>query len=216
MDPRRSSRARTSQPAPPPHTNSTSSSTSLTRAERNTRSNNKTQSPQRSSVQRSESMDDADSNTRPESVAPRRSRRGNDNEKDEKIKQPEEEEESEGLEEDVTRCICGHAEYPGPPASIRDFTHRRTSKAGSKDVGGQTDEANTSDTLSDDVGNFFIQCDNCHVWQHGGCVGLTDESMSPDFYYCEECKPEFHKVIRASNGYVRSLFCILQALQISH
>ena len=200
MDPRRSSRARTSQPAPPPHTNSTSSSTSLSRAERNTRSNHKTQSPQRSSAPRSESMDDADSNTRTASVAPRRSRRGNDNERDDKTKPPEEDEDVEGLEEDVTRCICGHAEYPGPPASTRDFAQRHTSKAGSKDGGGQVDDANTSDTLSDDVGNFFIQCDNCHVWQHGGCVGLTDESMSPEFYYCEECKPEFHKLIRASNG----------------
>ena len=154
-------------------------------------------------------MDDADSNARPESVAPRRSRRGNDNEKDEKIKQPAEEEDGEEVEEDVTRCICGHADYPGPPASIRDFAHRRPSKAGSKDGAGQTDDANTSDTLSDDVGNFFIQCDNCLVWQHGGCVGLTDESMSPEFYYCEECKPEFHKTIRASNGYVNLSFLLL-------
>jgi hypothetical protein len=118
----------------------------------------------------------------------------------EKAKLPEEGEDVEGLEEDVTRCICGHAEYPGPPASTRVFAQRRTSKAGSKDGGGQIIDANTSDTLPDDVGDFFIQCDNCFVWQHGGCVGLTDESMSPEFYYCEECKPEFHKLIRASDG----------------
>ena len=145
-------------------------------------------------------MDDADSNTRPESVAPRRSRRGNDTDKEAKSKQQEEEADTGVLEEDVTRCICGQAEYPGPPASIRDFAHRRPSKADSKDGTGQTDDPNVSDTLSDDVGNFFIQCDNCHVWQHGGCVGLTDESLSPEFYYCEECKPEFHKLIRASDG----------------
>jgi len=118
----------------------------------------------------------------------------------EKTKLPEEGEDVEGLEEDVTRCICGHAEYPGPAASTRVFAQRRTSKAGSKDGGGQVIDANTSDTLSDDVGDFFIQCDNCFVWQHGGCVGLTDESMSPEFYYCEQCKPEFHKLIRASDG----------------
>jgi hypothetical protein len=118
----------------------------------------------------------------------------------EKTKLPEEGEDVEGLEEDVTRCICGHAEYPGPAASTRVFAQRRTSKAGSKDGGGQVIDANTSDTLSDDVGDFFIQCDNCFVWQHGGCVGLTDESMSPEFYYCEECKPEFHKLIRTSDG----------------
>jgi hypothetical protein len=158
-------------------------------------------------------MDDGDSNTRPESVAPRRSRRGNDNEKDEKIKRSEEDEGGDGLEEDVTRCICGHADYPGPPASTRDFARRRTSKAGSKDGSGPLDDANTSDTLSDDVGNFFIQCDNCHVWQHGGCVGLTDESMSPEFYYCEECKPEFHKIMRVSTGYVPFIPNTPQAVQ---
>jgi PHD-finger len=116
-----------------------------------------------------------------------------------KTKLPEEGEDVEGLEEDVTRCICGHAEYPGPPTGTRVFAQRRTSKAGSKDGGGQIIDANTSDTLPDDVGDFFIQCDNCFVWQHGGCVGLTNESMSPEFYYCEECKPEFHKLIRASD-----------------
>lgn len=146
-------------------------------------------------------MDDADSNTKTESLAPRRSRRGNDSEKDEKPKQTEEEDGGgEALEEDITRCICGQPEYPGPPASIRDFGYPQTAKVESKEENGQVDDANASDTLSDDVGNFFIQCDNCHVWQHGGCVGLTDESLSPEFYYCEECKPEFHKVIRATTG----------------
>lgn len=159
-------------------------------------------------------MDDADSNSRPENVAPRRSRRGNDNEKDDKTKQREEEEEGDDLvEEDVTRCVCGQADYPGPPASIRDFAHHQTPKAGSKDGSGPNDDANTSDTLSDDVGNFFIQCDNCHVWQHGGCVGLTDESMSPEFYYCEECKPEVHKIIKTSSGYVCGLSYAHQAVQ---
>ena len=145
-------------------------------------------------------MDDADSNTKTDSLPPRRSRRGNEAEKEEKIKQLEGEEDGEGIEEEITRCICGQPEYPGPPASIRDFGFSQDAKTGSKDEPGQNEDLNASDTLSDDVGNFFIQCDNCHVWQHGGCVGLTDESMSPEFYYCEQCKPEFHKVIRASIG----------------
>lgn len=200
MSPRRSSRARTSQPGPPTHTNSTTSSTSLTRAERNTRSINKAQSPQEYPPRRSESIDDADSNTKTESLAPRRSRRGNDSEKEEQIKQQDDEGGAEELEEEVTRCICGQSDYPGPPASIRDFGFPPSAKTGSKDEPGHIDDANTSDTLSEDVGNFFIQCDKCHVWQHGGCVGLTDESLSPEFYYCELCKPEFHKVIRASTG----------------
>lgn len=53
--------------------------------------------------------------------------------------------------------------------------------------------------ITDDLGNFFVQCDNCHVWQHGGCLGLTDDSMLPDEYYCEKCRPEYHKIIKASH-----------------
>jgi hypothetical protein len=56
--------------------------------------------------------------------------------------------------------------------------------------------------VSDDVGNFFVQCDSCQVWQHGGCMGLTDESMLPEQYYCEQCRPASHKVITDRNGYV--------------
>ncbi|KAK5009802.1 hypothetical protein LTR28_013324, partial [Elasticomyces elasticus] len=36
-------------------------------------------------------------------------------------------------------------------------------------------------------GGFFIQCDSCSVWQHGGCVGIADESSAPDTYFCEIC-----------------------------
>lgn len=96
-------------------------------------------------------------------------------------KQQDDDEEVEGGEEEVTRCICGQAEYPGPSASMRD-------------------QQTSSDPLSDDTGNFFVQCDNCGVWQHGGCMGLTDESMLPDEYYCEQCKPEYHKILKGVNG----------------
>jgi hypothetical protein len=87
----------------------------------------------------------------------------------------------EAGDEEVTRCICGQAEYPGPSLALRQ-------------------QQPNADTLTDETGNFFVQCDNCGVWQHGGCMGLLDESMLPDEYYCELCKPEFHKIIRASNG----------------
>ena len=56
--------------------------------------------------------------------------------------------------------------------------------------------------LTEDMGNFFVQCDNCHVWQHGGCLGIHDESIIPDEYYCEKCRPDFHKVIKVNNMYV--------------
>lgn len=122
--------------------------------------------------------------SRAEQLPPRRSRRnGEDREPTVKqqIEDGEEDVDPEAAEEEVTRCICGQAEYPGPSASLRQQ---------------QTDP----DTLTDDTGNFFVQCDKCGVWQHGGCMGLLDESMLPDEYYCEQCKPEFHKITRSSSG----------------
>lgn len=68
-----------------------------------------------------------------------------------------------------------------------------------------------SAALSDDIGNFFVQCDNCHVWQHGGCMGLNDESIIPDEYYCEKCRPDFHKIIKGSNLYVGLLLVLRHA-----
>lgn len=106
----------------------------------------------------------------------------------------------EGAEsEEVTRCICGNAEYPGPPSFAQDGGRPHGTKAGVKEETAPKVLAG-SDGLLDDTGNFFIQCDNCQVWQHGGCVGLLDESMSPDEYFCEECKPEYHKIHRTSTG----------------
>jgi hypothetical protein len=64
--------------------------------------------------------------------------------------------------------------------------------------------ADSSDLMSDDIGSMFIQCDSCKVWQHGGCVGIMDEAMSPDEYFCEECRKDLHKIKNESNGYVSS------------
>ena len=199
MSPRRSSRARTAQPppGPPTHTNSSTSITSLTKTERNTRSNNRPPSPKTSSTQRSASVDD-DESARLETQAPRRSRRGNDNEKDEVAKQVRNDIDEDDTEEEVTRCICGQAEYPGPPASIRD------PKVAEGLSCYPTFHIYTAyrrlDPATDDLGNFFVQCDHCHVWQHGGCMGFTDEEQLPDEYYCELCKPQLHKTIKAPNG----------------
>ena len=198
MSPRRSSRARTAQPppGPPTHTNSSTSITSLTKLERSTRSNNRPPSPKRSSTQRSESVDDNDA-ARPESQAPRRSRRGND-ETNEVAKRVDDEIDEEDLEEEITRCICGQAEYPGPPISIRDpkVVQGLSSHLDVKDYMAH----NRLDPVTDDMGNFFVQCDHCHVWQHGGCMGFTDEEQLPDEYYCELCKPQLHRTIKAPNG----------------
>ena len=35
---------------------------------------------------------------------------------------------------------------------------------------------------------FTIQCDQCYVWQHAGCVGITKSNV-PDRYFCELCLP---------------------------
>lgn len=109
------------------------------------------------------------------------------------MKKPQEVEDEEVETEEITRCICGNAEYPGP----QSVPH--TTKSTPKEEIAQKNPIG-SDGLLEDTGNFFIQCDNCQVWQHGGCVGLLDESMSPDEYFCEECKPEFHKIYKSLNG----------------
>nr|POF07052.1 hypothetical protein CFP56_31676 [Quercus suber] len=72
---------------------------------------------------------------------PRRSQRA---------QQPGEEEDAdETNEEDVTRCVCGLPTYEGPP--------------GSEAFEGVTLEPGQ---LHEDLGDMFIQCDGCGVWQH--------------------------------------------------
>lgn len=196
MTPRRSSRARTSQPSPAvlQHTNSSSSSSSMTR-ERSTRSNHKISSPQRSSTQRSQSTDDVD----PKNDFPQtRQRRARGDEEHEQPLRPEEEEEEEGdeeeEEEEITRCLCGKQEYPGLPPSRREaFGRSRDEKPSHLPTEG-------SDLMSDDIGSMFIQCDACKVWQHGGCVGIMDEAMSPEEYFCEKCRKDLHKIRNEPNG----------------
>lgn len=97
----------------------------------------------------------------------------------------EDEDEDEDDEEDITRCVCGHQEYPGPPLS---------------------EAFRSGAAQGEDAGGLFIQCDGCSVWQHGGCVGIIEESQSPDKYYCEECKPREHKLHTDSRGQSYSLY----------
>jgi hypothetical protein len=82
-------------------------------------------------------------------------------------------------EDEVTRCVCGYQEYPGPPSDA------------------------TKSLEGDDLSGLFIQCDICKVWQHGGCVGIMDEAASPEEYFCEECRKDLHKVTTSPKGYVR-------------
>src|SRR5438034_7929362 len=203
MTPRRSSRARTTQPPPVimQHTNSSSSSNSLSRAERSTRSNNKISSPHRASTQRSQSLDDPDVGVKSDLPHTRHRQRGRDDDENDEILKlaGEEYDEEDGDEEEITRCICGQQDYPGLPLGSREAANRSTTvKSGIKDELGYS--AAASDILSEDAGSLFIQCDSCKVWQHGGCVGIMDEAMSPDEYFCEECRKDLHKIVSGLNG----------------
>jgi len=123
MSPRRSSRARSSQqPTAPSQANSSSSSTTTLKDSRNPRNDiPRSNSEGRGSIQRSESIDDADAMSRSEQSAPRRSRRGAEHEKEPLPKQQSvDDDDNEAIEDDVTRCICGHADYPGPSQGIRE------------------------------------------------------------------------------------------------
>lgn len=83
----------------------------------------------------------------------------------------------------VTRCVCGESRK-----CELDMT--RVKKSYIVTWGGGID--------IDNMG-LMVQCDQCEVWQHCECVGLEEQDI-PDQYYCEECKPENHSVIRLSHG----------------
>ncbi|KAL4872469.1 hypothetical protein BDV12DRAFT_162261 [Aspergillus spectabilis] len=194
MSPRRSSRARTSQPSPAiQHTNSSSSSNSMTR-ERSTRSNHKNPSP------RSESVDDADKGDFRETRQRQRARGDDVNDPQSRLPDGEDDDGDEEDEEEITRCLCGQQDYPGLPPSRREALGRNGGRGGIKDEIPLNLPTYSSDLLSDDVGSMFIQCDSCKVWQHGGCVGIMDEAMSPDEYFCEECRKDLHRIRSETNG----------------
>ncbi|WPH03216.1 Hypothetical protein R9X50_00609300 [Acrodontium crateriforme] len=168
---------RSTRGAPPSnskHTQSTSvsspSSLSSTRNERKTAHHHKAGTP------RSLSSEEA-------SEPPRRSQRSAPHKDD--AQDDMDGDDAIAEEEEVTRCICGQQDYPGPPLS---------------------EAFDGVDNLSEDTGGLFIQCDGCSVWQHGGCVGIIEESQSPDKYYCEECKPKQHELHTDSRGQNYSLY----------
>ncbi|KAL2868513.1 putative transcriptional regulator (Cti6) [Aspergillus lucknowensis] len=204
MTPRRSSRARTSQPSPAiQHTNSSSSSQSMTR-ERSTRSNHKNPSP------RSQSTDDADKGEFRETRQRQRARGDDEIDPHSKLADGEEDdlddEEEDEEEEEITRCLCGQQDYPGLPPSRREVLGRNGARGVIKDESSVNISTDSSDSLSDDIGSMFIQCDSCKVWQHGGCVGIMDEAMSPDEYFCEECRKDLHQIRSERNGQYSSQY----------
>ena len=189
MSPRRSSRARTTQltPSLPQQTTSSTSSISSGRADRSTRSHHKLPSPQ-NSLPRSQSLEDPDETTKPQ---PRRTRSGQEELTDVPQNAVEDEEEEDG-EEEITRCICGNIDYPGLPIPLLEAMRQAAKESG--------DNRPSSEILPEDTGGLFIQCDMCKVWQHGGCVGILDEGATPDEYFCEQCRRDFHKITTTPDG----------------
>jgi hypothetical protein len=100
-----------------------------------------------------------------------------------------------GDEDEAVRCICGFDEYPGPPQLDEE-----DSKHGIKE--GIEEPLITPADFTEDLAGFFLQCDMCKVWQHGGCVGIMNEDTSPEEYFCETCRNDLHRIFTAPNGYV--------------
>jgi len=96
-------------------------------------------------------------------------------------------------DEETTRCVCGFQDYPGVPVeTASSSTPHRGSKAGLP--------VNDADELTEEPGSLFIQCDTCEVWQHGGCVGIMTTSATPENYFCEQCRPELHRLMKTPAG----------------
>jgi len=193
-DPRRSSRARVTQPQS--QISSTASSLSG-RTERNSR-NFKNGSPHKSASSGSLSSEPPeDTITAEDAYGSRRRTRGQGEDRDRAASRLETIEMTHAdddiqEEDEAVRCICGFDEYPGPPPLDED------SKNSSKDPA-EIDPIFATD-LTDEAAGFFVQCDVCKVWQHGACVGIMTEESSPDEYFCESCRRDLHKIFTASNG----------------
>ena len=192
MSLRRSARAPTTLPmfAARQNTNSSNSSASSSRLDRNSRASQRMASPQGSFPPRSPTPEGLDNAV---GTPPRRTRSSNEDPKNEisktygtAIDDTKGREEEEEEEEEETRCVCGQLEYPGLPVTTSNNSRAKS----------QVD----SDPLSEDSTGWFIQCDDCQVWQHGGCVGILDERESPEKYFCEQCRKDFHEVGKDLNG----------------
>jgi len=193
MSPRRSSRARTSQPAPSSSHGNLATSTASSRqdgmAQSYPRHDSGPKSP--SSPSSSEEAETTNNRSTTESRQTRHNTRHQEPEQQEADVAADDLLDVEGDEEEVTRCICRRLEYPGPPVPLSEANRGKdnTSPNGLGQEG-----------LPDDAGSLFIQCDVCKVWQHGGCVGIMDEESTPENYFCEECRTDLHKIMTGARG----------------
>jgi len=79
---------------------------------------------------------------------------------------------------------------------------KKRGKKGKKQAAAEEDEEEIircvcgAVTTEDDNGEAWIACDNCGVWQHNVCVGVSPfEDETPEKYLCEQCDVVFHKVL---------------------
>ncbi|POS83358.1 hypothetical protein EPUL_003440 [Erysiphe pulchra] len=107
-----------------------------------------------------------------------------------------------GEDDEVVRCVCGLDDYPGLPKSEGEVNLEINELI--------EDPLNSVSDVAEDVAGFFLQCDICKVWQHGGCVGIKNEGSSPDEYFCERCRKDLHKIFTATNGQRYSHYLPLQ------
>lgn len=133
---------------------------------------------------------------------PRRRRRGLDDDPDKMLqsdildRMTNASDDMQDEEDEAVRCICGSEDYPGRPL-----------------VDGPDAEIFASvDLTAEDVTGFFVQCDICKVWQHGACVGIFSAESSPDEYFCEQCRQDFHQITVANNGQKYSKYLPLHRL----
>ncbi|KAI9882982.1 MAG: hypothetical protein M1823_005274 [Watsoniomyces obsoletus] len=217
MAPRRSSRALTTQPTTATTTSqqtehSSSSSTASGRAERHTRSHTKTTSPQKAVTPRSRNSEEQQQQgtisapARAERLGARRTTRQRASKDDEMEAEPaaapaDDEtipnddpevepagDDDDDGEEEVTRCVCGHLDYPGLPLLLVTELG-----LGAKPDADPSAATNAVVEEGSEPGSLFVQCDRCKVWQHGGCVGILAIGPNDD-YFCELCRPDLHRM----------------------
>lgn len=102
-----------------------------------------------------------------------------ENEEDPQADVEFDEDEAEGGDDEITRCVCGNEELKIPAKVVRNS---------------EIDEG------------FFIQCESCSVWQHGYCVGILDAKDAPNQYWCELCRPDLHNLVVNGDSEKRSVY----------
>lgn len=76
---------------------------------------------------------------------------------------------------------------PPPPTHLLNQNHLTSSHSSPPDSG----RIRCVCEYDEDDG-FTIQCEQCLVWQHAKCVGISKNSV-PEQYFCEECNPGWHE-----------------------